>query len=134
MATSLGVSAEVRNTLAVPFSIGRCSCVDIKQSTWTASVVACLVFFGGWFSIRPVLIYNETWNVMSGVVQKVVSVHRASNLSFVRQKPKFNRLLYKIGLNLWWVKVYFCCFWEVVMMFDRSSILISIFKSIKVVS
>lgn len=32
-----GVSAEVRNTLAVPFSIGRCSCVDTKQSTWTAS-------------------------------------------------------------------------------------------------
>lgn len=29
------MSAEVRNTLAVPFSIGRCSCVDIKQSTWT---------------------------------------------------------------------------------------------------
>lgn len=36
MAAVLGVSAEVRNTLAVPFSIGRCSCVDIKQSTWTA--------------------------------------------------------------------------------------------------
>lgn len=32
-----GVSAEVRNTLAVQLSIGRCSCVDTKQSTWTAS-------------------------------------------------------------------------------------------------
>lgn len=82
MAAVLGVSAEVRNTLAVPFSIGRCSCVDIKESTWTASVVCCLVFFSGWFSVRLVLIYNETWNVMSGVVQKVVSVHRASNLRF----------------------------------------------------
>lgn len=42
-----GVSAEVRNTLAVPFSIGRCSCVDTKQSTWTGFAVACLVFFSG---------------------------------------------------------------------------------------
>lgn len=80
METVFSVSAEVRNTLAVPFSIGRCSCVDIKQSTWTGSEVSCLVFVTGRPSICLILIYNETWNVMSGVVQKVVSVHRASNL------------------------------------------------------
>lgn len=47
MAASFGVSAEVRNTLAVPFSIGRCSCVDIKQSTWTTPWLLVSFFSAG---------------------------------------------------------------------------------------
>lgn len=46
-AGDLGVSAEVRNTLVVPFSIGRCSCVDIKQSTWTVPRLLVSFFSAG---------------------------------------------------------------------------------------
>lgn len=61
------------------------------------SVVACLVFFGGWLAIHPILIYNETWNVMSGVVQKVVSVHRASNFGRIAKGITFKNDIYKLN-------------------------------------
>lgn len=99
MVASLGVSAEVRNTLAVPFSIGRRSRVDIKQSTWTAPCSAVSFFYGGRFNIHLVLIYNETWNVMSGVVQKVVSVHRASNFALGREGRKRAQAVYTISIS-----------------------------------